>query len=99
MYLNEIKVKPSELIGNFLSVLFFPEHLNLVKEGPDVRRKFLDFAICQVKPRYFALLSEYNKTLYQRNNVLKSEEESILKTLDVWDEKLAVLGTEIFFVP
>lgn len=96
MYLNEIKVKPSELIGNFLSVLFFPEHLNLVKEGPDVRRKFLDFAICQVKPRYFALLSEYNKTLYQRNNVLKSEEESILKTLDVWDEKLAVLGTEIF---
>ncbi|MDF2685658.1 MAG: recF, partial [Clostridia bacterium] len=84
---NDIKVKPSDIIGNFTSVLFFPEHLNLIKSGPELRRKFLDFAICQIKPRYFSILNEYNKILMQRNYALKSGKEDILKTLDIWDLK------------
>lgn len=95
-YLNEIKVKPSELIGNVTSVMFFPEHLDLLKGGPEGRRKFIDLAICQVKPKYYAYLSEYNKTLFQRNNVLKSEDKSLLDTLEVWDVKLSKLGAFLY---
>ena len=96
LYLNEIKVKPSEIIGNFTSVLFFPEHLDLLKAGPEGRRKFVDLAICQVKPKYYAYLSEYNKTLFQRNNVLKSEDKSELETIEIWDVKLSKLGAFIY---
>ena len=96
LYLNEIKVKPSEMIGNFTSVLFFPEHLDLLKAGPEGRRKFVDLAICQVKPKYYAYLSEYNKTLFQRNNVLKSDDKSELETIEIWDVKLSKLGAFIY---
>ena len=96
LYLNEIKVKPSEMIGNFTSVLFFPEHLDLLKSGPEVRRKFVDLAVCQVKPKYYAYISEYNKTLFQRNNVLKSENPSELETLEAWEVKLSKLGAFIY---
>jgi DNA replication and repair protein RecF len=92
---NDIKVKPSDVIGNFISVLFFPEHLNLIKSGPEIRRKFLDFAICQIKPRYFSILNEYNKILMQRNYALKSGKEDIIRTLDIWDIKLSKLGALI----
>lgn len=95
IFQNDIKVKPSEIIGNFTSVLFFPEHLNLIKSGPETRRKFLDFAICQIKPRYFSILNEYNKILLQRNYALKSGKEDIIRTLDIWDLKLSKLGALI----
>lgn len=98
IYLNDIKVKPSELIGNFSSVLFFPSHLNLVKEGPDMRRKFVDFALSQIKPQYFSLISDYSKVLFQRNNILKSEDPEQLKTLEVWDIKLSKLGARIYIL-
>lgn len=92
---NNIKEKPSDIIGNFTAVLFFPEHLNLIKSGPETRRKFLDFTICQIKPRYYSIINEYNKILIQRNCALKSGKEDFLKTLDIWDIKLAKLGALI----
>ena len=98
LLLNNIKVKPSELIGNIVSVLFFPEHLNLVKEGPEIRRKFIDIAICQIKPVYFSLLVNYNKVLFQRNSVLKNQTKEMNKTLEIWDDKLITLGTSIYMI-
>lgn len=96
IFLNGIRRKPGEMLGTVLHVMFFPEHLNLIKEGPEERRKFIDFAVCQLYPYYFTMLSSYNKTLFQRNHVLKSEDPSMKKTLDVWDEKLATLGAKVY---
>jgi len=87
----------SELLGNLNVVLFSPEDLKLVKEGPIFRRRFLDIEISQVKPGYFYNLNQYNKVLMQRNNLLKSikYDNSLLKTLDVWDEQLSQYGSYI----
>ncbi len=92
--LNGIKVKPKEVLGKFTSVLFFPEHLTLIKGGPELRRKFLDFSICQIKPQFFDKLSEYSKIIAQRNRLLKSEMPD-MGVLDVYDEKTAVLSALI----
>lgn len=95
IFLNGIKRTPSEAIGTVLSVMFFPEHLNLVKEGPEERRRFIDFAVCQVKPIGFKWLSLYKKTLFQRNTLLKSDDPALKETLDVWDEKLSAYGAQV----
>ena len=82
--------KTSELVGSFTGVLFSPEHLTLVKDGAAPRRRFLDFAICQLRPKYLSLLLTYNKILSQRNAVLRlAADKKQLDTLDVWDAKLA----------
>ena len=86
----------SEIIGNINIVIFTPDHLNLVKEGPSIRRNFLDSFISQLKPAYFKNLINYYKVLKQRNNILKSNNKSMLSTISVWNEKLAELSAEIF---
>lgn len=87
----------SDLLGNLNVVMFSPEDLKLVKEGPVFRRRFLDIEISQVKPGYFYNLHQYNKVLMQRNNLLKSikYDNSQIKTLDVWDEQLSQYGSYI----
>lgn len=98
--LNDIALKKvSEIAGNFTSVLFSPEHLTLVKDGPSERRRFMDYALCQLKPRYISLLLEYGKVLEQRNWALKQSfsDSSLYDTLDIWDEKAAKTGSEIIF--
>ena len=64
-------LSPAELAGSFCCVIFSPAHLSIVKEGPSVRRRFLDGAICQVRPRYIHVLYQYKKALSQKNAVLK----------------------------
>jgi len=94
-FLNGVKKNsPSELIGKCTSVVFSPEHMTLVKNGPSERRKFLDGALCRLKPRYAMLFSRYNKILNQRNALLKDipRHRELLDTLDIWDEKLSVTG-------
>ncbi len=85
----------SELIGNINLVIFTPDHLNLIKEGPSVRRNFLDSFISQLKPIYFKNLINYYKVLKQRNNILKSGKKNMLDTISVWDEKIADLSLNI----
>lgn len=85
----------SELIGNINLVIFTPDHLNLIKDGPSVRRNFLDSFISQLKPMYFKNLISYYKVLKQRNNILKSGKKNMLDTISVWDEKLAELSINI----
>jgi DNA replication and repair protein RecF len=89
--------KLSDLLGNLNVVMFSPEDLKLVKDGPIFRRRFLDIEISQVKPGYYYNLQQYNKVLFQRNNLLKSikYDRSLLKTLDIWDEQLSEFGSQI----
>jgi DNA replication and repair protein RecF len=89
--------KLSDIFGCLNVVMFSPEDLKLVKEGPAFRRRFLDIDISQVKPGYYYNLQQYNKILQQRNNLLKSikYDKSLLNTLDVWDEQLSSYGSKI----
>ena len=68
--------------------------MDLVKGAPESRRRFLDIAMCQSFPRYVALLSEYNKLLFQKSACLKSEAPDGL-LIDIYNEKLATLGASI----
>jgi DNA replication and repair protein RecF len=85
------------LVGVFCAVMFSPEHLALVRDGPVFRRNFMDTALCQIRPGYAVLLARYRHTLVQRNALLKDipRHSELLGTLSVWDEKLARYGREI----
>ena len=88
--------KVSEFIGIFNVVLFAPEHLDIVKRGPNERRKFLDMELGQINPTYLHHLMQYTKILAQRNKLLKTmNTQGALVMLSVWDEQLAEHGAEI----
>lgn len=99
IYLNGIKLKKlSELLGNINIVIFTPDDINILKGGPQNRRKFLDIMISQLRPNYMHILTLYLKTLEQRNNYLKqikleNKDENLL---DIWDEKLVEYGIKIY---
>ncbi len=95
--INGVPIKKmGELIGCFNVVLFSPDELTLTKGSPNARRRFLDIAVSQMRPKYYYLLKKYNKVLDQRNNLLKkiriSNDATLKDTLAVWDEKLASYG-------
>ncbi len=95
--LNDIPIKKlSEILGFLNIVIFTPEHLNLIKSGPNERRKFLDTFISQLKPVYFKTLVDYYKVIKQKNIILKSNDKLMIETLDIWDEKLSEYGTQIY---
>ncbi len=89
--------KIGELIGNLNTVIFSPDHMKIIKEGPVERRRFVDIILSQVKPGYYYNLVQYLRTLEQRNNLLEEARtnSSILKTIDIWNEQLADFGTRI----
>ena len=86
-----------ELFGHVCGVLFSPEDLSIVKDGPAERRRFLDMQLSQLRPQYFYSLQRAVRTLNQRNALLKeiAKHPSLLPTLDMWDEQLARVGAEI----
>lgn len=85
--------KLGELMGVITVVLFSPDETAVIKDGPAERRRFADIAICQISRAYFYLLSRYNKTLAQRNKLIKSRADG--DTLDIWDEQLARAGAKL----
>lgn len=86
--------KLTELLGIVNVVIFSPEDLKLVKEGPKERRAFIDREISQIRPKYYQLLHSYHKNLIQRNNLLKDFDiDKIL--LDVYDSNLSEIGYKI----
>jgi DNA replication and repair protein RecF len=98
--INRSVVKPRDLPRYFSSVLFAPEDLALVRGEPGVRRRFLDQLLVQRTPRLAAVLADYDRVLKQRNSLLKSARASGVKqnqlsTLEIWDDRLVALGTEI----
>ena len=96
------KKKISEFLG-FSNIIFFgPEDLNIIKEGPSIRRKFLDIFICQTNNIYTYNISNYYKILKQRNKLLKDinfcdkqTKKDLLETINVWDIELSKYGNEI----
>ncbi len=86
-----------ELFGMLNLVFFSPEDLNLIKEGPMLRRRFLDMELGQLDPVYLSNLGKYNKILKQRNRLLKdlAVRPSLEETMPVWDEQLAAYGSRI----
>ncbi|WP_432406084.1 DNA replication/repair protein RecF [Wukongibacter sp. M2B1] len=91
--------KLSELLGNIYIVIFSPEDLKLIKGGPAERRRFIDREISHINKKYYYDIMSYNKVLLQRNNLLKniSYNRKLLKTIDIWDEKLVEYGTGVMF--
>ena len=100
---NGIKVeKLSEFLGFFNVIMFAPENLNIIKDGPAVRRKFLDIELSQTDKIYVNIIQNYNKTLNQRNALLKdiykttgNNRYDLLQMLDTYDEQLVNYGLEV----
>lgn len=95
---NKIALKNYKELNSGLNVVVFsPDDLKLVKDGPGERRNFLDLSISQIKPVYKHNLNRYNKILFQRNNLLKSKKQKseIISLLEIFDLQLANIGTEI----
>jgi DNA replication and repair protein RecF len=97
--INRSAIKTRELPRYFSSVLFAPEDLVLVRGDPSGRRRFLDELLVLRAPRMAGVLADYDRVLRQRNSLLKSARASgvrgQLSTLEIWDERLISLGTEI----
>ena len=97
VFVNKIKIKKlSELLGNINVVIFTPDDINILKGGPQNRRKFLDVMISQLRPKYMHLCGLYQKTLDERNAYLKNIENQKGDFLEIYDEKLAEYGCEIY---
>ncbi len=89
-----------DVVGLLRTVLFAPEDLGLVKGDPDGRRRFLDELAVLVTPRMSGVIADYERIVRQRSALLKSAAAASrggmdLRTLDVWDAKLARSGAEI----
>lgn len=88
-----------EMMGHVTCVIFSPEDLNLIKDGPSYRRRFMDMLLCQQSASYFYDLQKYVAALNQRNAVLKgmlgNENSAGAAMLPVWDEQLQKAGTTI----
>lgn len=96
--INGIKLKKAaELLGIANIILFSPEDLSIIKNGPADRRRFIDTELCQLDKVYLYNLTNYNKIVNQRNNLLKDIliHSELRDTLDVWDSQLISLGTKI----
>ena len=92
--------KASELFGIVNLVFFSPEDLNIIKNGPAERRRFVDLELCQLNRLYVYNLAQYNKTVIQRNKLLKDIDynTSLKETLPMWNEQLLKYGTELIIM-
>lgn len=86
--------KASELFGTANFVFFSPEDLNIIKNGPSERRRFVDMELCQLSRVYLHHLANYNKIVNQRNKLLKEIpfHPEYMDTLDIWDMQMAEYG-------
>ncbi len=84
------RMRPSSHIGLIKTVVFSPDDLQLIKEGPALRRRFVNIAVSQLRPAYIRALSEHNRIIEQKRKILKLEEgRKYYDYLDVLNEKLA----------
>ena len=89
--------KASELFGMINFVFFSPEDLNIIKNGPSEKRRFMDIELCQLNKVYLSNLANYNKIVIQRNRLLKDLyfRKDLEDTLDIWDFQLYEYGQKI----
>lgn len=90
---NRVKVaRVSDIVGQLRTVLFCPEHLSLIKDGPSERRSFLDMALSQLYPLYLRALQRYNQILKERNRLIRDYEndpKTFHETVEFWSVQLA----------
>ena len=94
---NGVKKNASELSETLNTVLFCPDDLNLVRDGAAVRRKMMDQAISQIRPKYAALLTEFNRLYEHKTRILKDwrEKPSLLDTLDAFSDALCRVSAQL----
>lgn len=95
MSVNQVPAKTSAALSQVYNTVFFcPEDLNLIREGAAARRKFMDMALCQLRPRYAAALGEYNRTYDHKTRILRDAEErpDLLAALPDFNERLVRFG-------
>lgn len=97
--INKNVIKDSEFNSGLNVVVFTPDDLNLVKDGPSKRRSFLDREISQIRPLYQHNLSRYNRILYQRNNILKTNKsyEDKKELLELFNIQLVEVGSHLIY--
>ena len=96
--INKIPIKKaSELFGIINIVFFSPEDLNIIKNGPAERRRFIDLELSQLDKVYLSDLSNYNRIVNQRNKLLKDmyDRQDLIDTLDIWDMQLVNYGNRV----
>ena len=96
---NKLYKKFSDHIGKIPLVIVSPDDRNLIIEGSETRRKFIDGIISQTDKEYLNNLIDYNKTLKQRNALLKmsyDNSENIIKTIDIYDKQLSLNANKIY---
>jgi DNA replication and repair protein RecF len=97
---NGSPVRTAELPRYAQVVLFAPEDLQIVRGDPSARRRFADQLLIQRRPRMAGVLADYDRVLKQRTTLLKTARArgirgDALSTLDVWDDKLVALGSQV----
>ena len=94
---NGVKKNITELSETVNTVLFCPDDLNLIKDGAAVRRKMMDQAISQIRPKYGVLLTEYNRLYEHKTRILKDwrEKPSLLDTLDSFSDAMCRVTAQI----
>ena len=96
---NGVRVdKLSDIVGSFRVVLFYPEHLSLIKSSPQERRGYLDMAIGGIRPLYIHTLQKYNHILKQRNALLRTaltDRRAFDATVELWSDQLAAVAAEL----
>ena len=94
---NSVKKTAGELAGTLTAVLFCPDDLNLIKEGAAARRRLMDNAISQIRPRYAEYLSQFNKFYESKTRILKDwhEKPSLLDTLDDFSDGMCRASAQL----
>ncbi|MDR3207911.1 MAG: DNA replication/repair protein RecF [Oscillospiraceae bacterium] len=95
LYANGVKLSsPRDMVGRLPCVLFGPEELGLIREGAAARRRFMDLALCQLRPRYLSLLAEYNRLHAHKTRVLRDGRmgNPLAGTLPDFNRRLAQTG-------
>ena len=98
MWVNQVPAKNSAALSQVYHTVFFcPDDLYLIREGAAARRRFLDTALCQLRPRYATALSEYNRLYEHKTRILRDSEEkpSLLETLDEFSLGMAKAGAVV----
>lgn len=97
--LDGAKHKVSEIVGQFNAVLFLPQSTRIIEGSPDERRRYLNLLLSQIIAAYPSALSDYTRTLSQRNALLKQlgERGGDFAQLDFWDNQLANAGTQLIY--
>ena len=98
MTVNGVTAKSAAALSEVYQTVFFcPDDLYLIREGAAARRKFLDIALCQLRPRYAMALAEYNRAYEHKTRILRDSEDKpdLLDTLPVFNEQMIRAGAAI----